>query len=92
MSPIEFSFYSTRLLPYISLTDYTSGNVPTTVIIPAGDRRTCFNSSSLEDDDDAMEPDETFMLNITMTNPDDPRIFVGVPTTTVIIVDSDGKS
>jgi hypothetical protein len=51
----------------------------------------CFVSDSIEDDDDAMEPDEDFMLEVTTVDSDDPRINVTDPRTTVIIVDDDGE-
>ena len=76
---------------FCSLLDYNPDNVPTSVTIPADELRTCFVSDSVEDDDDAMEDDETFMLEITDNDPDDPRIIVREPMTTVIIVDDDGK-
>ena len=71
--------------------DYDPAQVPSTVTIPAGDLRMCFTSTSVLEDDDAMEPDETFILEITDNDPDDPRIVVREPTTTVIIVDDDGE-
>jgi hypothetical protein len=49
----------------------------------------CFTSDSVIDDDIPSEPDETFVLEIDGTDPDDPRITVTDGTTTIIIVDSD---
>lgn len=69
--------------------DYTPENVPSSVTIPAGSLMMCFVSPSIEDDDDAFESNETFILEIPSTDPMDPRIVVGVPTTTVVIEDSD---
>ncbi len=52
----------------------------------------CFVANdSIVNDSEALEDDETFRLNITTLDPNDPRIRVTEPMTTVIIVDSDGE-
>ncbi len=48
-------------------------------------------SDSIMKDTEAMEDDETFRLSITTVDPNDPRIRVTDPSTTVIIRDSDGE-
>jgi hypothetical protein len=60
-----------------------------TVTIPGNASRMCFTSDSVIDDDTPLEPDETFVLEVDQTDPDDPRITVTDGNTTVIILDDD---
>ncbi len=89
---LQVHYWRIDLLCITPLADYRPENVPTTVTIPAGALRMCFVANdSIVNDDEALEDDETFRLNITTVDPDDPRIRVTEPMTTVIIVDSDGE-
>ena len=60
------------------------------VTIPGNASRMCFTSDSVIDDNED-EDDKTFVLEIVEVDPDDPRVNVTDGTTTVIIVDNDGK-
>lgn len=58
----------------------------------ANDSMACFNSSSVIDDDEPLEPDEDFDIVLDEeTFPDDPGVNVSNDSTTVIILDDDGK-
>ena len=50
----------------------------------------CFNSTAIVDDT-SQEPTESFMLVITATDPMNDLIVVDPPTTTITIIDNDGK-
>ena len=66
--------------------------IPSEVTIPADEDMACFISQSIIDDDISQEPDDDFDLNIPQaTTPDDPRIVISDGTTTVTILDDDGK-
>jgi hypothetical protein len=69
--------------------DYDPARVPNEVTIPGNASRMCFTSDSVIDDDTPLEPDETFVLEVDETDPDDPRITVTDGNTTVIILDDD---
>ena len=70
--------------------DYTPGGIPSTVIIPISDDRTCFTGPII-DDLIALEPDESFILTIDNISPDNPRILRGIETTRITIVDDDSE-
>jgi hypothetical protein len=67
--------------------DYDPARVPNEVTIPSNTSRMCFTSDSVIDDDIPLEPDETFVLEVDQTDPDDPRITFTDVNTTVIILD-----
>ena len=50
----------------------------------------CFNSTAIVDDTN-QEPTESFMLVITATDPMNDLIVVDPSTTTITIIDNDGK-
>ena len=65
--------------------------MPTTLEIPAENLTACFTSDSIIDDDTPLEPDETFILVLDEIVPNDTRINVTGPMTTIIILDEDGE-
>ena len=68
-------------------TDYIASSIPSSVTISAGDSRTCFNGTIV--DDQAQEDTESFTLNIVGTGPD--GVVVDQGTTEIVIVDDDGE-
>lgn len=74
-----------------SNSDYDPANVPSSVTIAGDSDRMCFTSTSVIDDEEALEDDETFILEIDEVDPDDPRISITDGNTTVIILDDDGN-
>lgn len=70
--------------------DYDPGLIPSPLRIPAGQKRVCFNSSSIVDDTN-QEPEESFMLRLLATVPNNPLIVFSPVTTNVIILDNDRK-
>ena len=72
--------------------DYTPSGIQQTVTIPASDpdNMACFDGPII-DDFIALEPNETFILNITGISPDNPRIVRGIEVTRITIIDDDGE-
>ena len=72
----------------LSLADYDSSTIPTSVTIPADEFSSCFEGDII-DDLIALEPDEQFALNIVSTDPTD--VTVDPAQTVINIIDDDGK-
>ena len=74
---------------FVLFADYNPSGVPSSVTIPTGVNRVCFNSSSIVDDSN-QEPTESFTLRLSDSTPNQGVMF-SPDTTTVFILDTDRK-